>query len=88
MDGVGDFGVAKRDVDVIVAVAVQQSLGVRGEFGVEDSDLSVGEGLVVVGFGGDFDCLLGLRGQECGQQQDECEAGHCGDCSIAGDHWG
>jgi hypothetical protein len=55
---------------------------VRGEFRDEDADLSVDEGLVVVGLGGDFDWLLGLRCEEGCQTENEGEAGHCRDCSI------
>ena len=60
LHGVGDFGVAERHVDVVVAVPMHLSLGVRREFCDEDADLGVGEGLVVVGLGGDFDFWLGL----------------------------
>lgn len=81
-DFVGDFGIAERDVDVVVVVPVHQSLGVRRKFCGEDTDLGVGEGLVVVGLGGDFDWLLGLCCEECCQTESECKAGHCGDCSI------
>ena len=66
LDGVDDLGVAKRDVDVVVAMAVQESVGVRGKFDVEDADLIVGEDEVVVGLGGDFDFWSGLRGEEGG----------------------
>ena len=32
LHGVDDLGVTKRDVDVVVAMAVQESIGVRREF--------------------------------------------------------
>jgi hypothetical protein len=63
-------------------VPVQASFGVRSKIDVEDADLIVGENEVVVGFGGDFDFWLGLRGKERGEKQEEYEAVHCGDCSI------
>ena len=62
LHGVDDLGVAERDVDVVVAMAVQESIGVRRDFDVEDADLIVGEDEVVVGLGGDFDFWGGLRG--------------------------
>ena len=55
LDRIDDFGRAEVDVDVVVAVNVHQSLGVRSDFNGEDTDLIVGEGLVVVRFGADFD---------------------------------
>lgn len=66
LDGVDDFRVSERDVDVVVAMAVHKSFGTRGDVDVEDADLIVGEGEVVVGLGGDFDFRGGLRGEEGG----------------------
>jgi hypothetical protein len=46
-----------------VAVAVEESVGVGRDVDREDADLSVGEDELVVGLGGDFDFVTGLRGE-------------------------
>ena len=76
------LGVPERDVDVVVAMPVHQSLGMRRDVGDEDADLGVGKDLEVVRLGGDFDFWSGLGGQESGQEQEERERLHRGDCSI------
>ena len=77
-DGVDDIGGAKRDEEVVVAVPVRQSFGMRSKVDVEDADLIVGKDKVMVGLGGDFDFWRGLRGKERGQKQDEEAAFHGG----------
>jgi hypothetical protein len=42
---------------------------VRRNLDVEDSDLGVGESLVVMGLSGDFDVGLGLRGEKSSQEE-------------------
>jgi hypothetical protein len=81
LDGVDDFGGAEGDVDVVVAVAVQEGVGVRRDIDGEDADLIVGEDEVVVGLGGDLDFGGELGGEEGGQEQEEEAASHGGDCS-------
>ena len=66
LDFVDDFGGAEIDVDVVVMVNVHQRFGVRSDFNGEDADLIVGEGQVVVRFGGDFDFGSGLGRQDGG----------------------
>jgi hypothetical protein len=80
--GVGDFAGAEHDVDIVVSVTVEQRVGVRGDVDREDADLGVGEDEFVVGLGGDVDFLAGLRGEEGGEEKEEDEAAHGGDCSI------
>ena len=55
-DCVFDFTVAQSDEDVVVVVAVDQGLGVWGDFDFEDTDVFVFQNEVVGGFGGDGDC--------------------------------
>jgi hypothetical protein len=82
-DGIDDLRGAEHDVDVVVCVTVQESLGVRRDVDVEDADLVVGEHEMMVRLGGDVDFRSRLRGEECGQEQDEQETGHRGDCISA-----
>jgi hypothetical protein len=85
-NGVDDLGGADRDEDVVVAMPVHQSLGMRREVDVEDADLIVGEDDVVVGLDRDFDFWGGLRGEDRSQEEEEEEeedrAAHGRDCSI------
>jgi len=62
-DGVDDFDGAEGNVDVVVAVPVHKSVGVRSELDVEDADGFVFESEVMVGLGGDFD-FGGLGGEQ------------------------
>ena len=62
-DGVDDLGGAEHDVDVVVAMPVHESVGVRGDIDGEGADLGVLEDKVVVRLGGDFDFCRGLRGE-------------------------
>lgn len=71
LHGVEDFGVAEVDVNVVVAMAVEKSFAVRRDLDGEHADLGVGEGLVVVRLGGDFDFLVGLCREESGEEQEE-----------------
>jgi hypothetical protein len=61
-DCVFDFGIAERDENVVVVVAVDERLGVRGDFDSEYSDIFVFENEVVGGFGGDGNFLRGRGG--------------------------
>jgi hypothetical protein len=61
-----------------VAVAVQERVGVGRDVDREDADLGVREDEPVVRLGGDFDFVAGLRGEECGQEEEEDEAAHGG----------
>jgi hypothetical protein len=79
LHGVDDLGVSEGDIDVVVTVPVQESVGVRGDVDVEDADLVIGEDLVMVGLGSDF--YFGLGGEESGQKNEEESAAHGRDCS-------
>ena len=53
-----------------------------GYLNVEDADLIVGKEFVMVRFGGDLDFLLGLSGQEDGEEQ-KCESAlHLADSAL------
>ncbi len=83
-DGVDDFARAQGDVDVVVAVPVHQSFGVRVDFDVEDAHGFVFEGQVMMRFGGDFyfgSC--GLRGQQGYEEAEKGAAFHAANCSTA-----
>ena len=54
-----------------------------GDVDEEDADLGVFEDEAVVGLGGDFDCLGGLRGEDRGQAEDEEDAAdHAGIVAV------
>jgi len=87
LNGVHDFGIAEGNVEVVVAMAVQERVGVGGDVDVEDADLRVLEDQAVVGLGGDFDFFRGLRGEGGGEnEEDEAEA-HGRDCSKGSCRW-
>jgi hypothetical protein len=81
LDGIYYLGGAEDNVDVVVAVAVHESFGVRRDVDIEDADSSVGEDEVVVGLGGDFHFWGGLGGEKCGQEEEKDGAAHGRDCS-------
>jgi hypothetical protein len=83
LDGVDYLGGAKIDGDVVVAVPVQESVGVGRDFDAVDADVFVFQRQVVVGLGVEFDFGgCGLGGQEGGQEAEECAAFHAADCST------
>ena len=83
LDGVDDVGGAEGDGEVVVAVPVHESVGVRWDFDIEDADGFVLEGEVMQGLGGDFNFGSdGLGGEQGSNQAEEDVTFHARDCST------
>ena len=74
---------ADRDVDVVVVMPVHLRRLAGGNLDVEHADLTVGEDEVMVRLRGDLNFGGGLSEEDCGQEDED--AMHGRDCSIAGD---